>query len=571
MALTQPQVKELERKIKEAHDAGNIALRNELAEYLAANMPSPPSPLADAGMATAAGTIRGAAETADFAQDMQPFLQSLPLSIASTLLPAVGVDMPYTSEMTGERGTIVERLRGEKDPTMREIAAEQTDGFSEYESDQLLGQYGGTLGEFFGGALAMPFGGPLTKGGNALMNLIRNTGTVGKRALTGSVAPSVASETAGQVFSGTEYEDRARAIAALSTPFAAGAAQAYLRGKALGPAEEIYARLPDSKRSETVQSLRASGVDDISAGQELGSDYLMRLEGRAGPTLEAKRQLTLAAGREAGIENVGVIRAPTLQANRDRLGDVFDQADRLAGGMVDQADGIQMVELVQKAESMLRDQKMPKALVDLANRIGNAAIDGVPIDGRVINRTRTEINDLIKSYAKGSATDIELETATGMLEVLDNIVERQIAGSSPEFLEELARARQQYRAHLTLERAFEIGEGSEKRSGILSIPSLSSAAKRREGKAYIRGTGTDLADLAAQAQEVLMPLPPVGAGAGRGIMDMSGTQVARFSEYLPQMAARAQQRTLPMTATEALSTRLLERLVPQTGGLLSIR
>jgi hypothetical protein len=82
----------------------------------------------------------------------------------------------------------------------------------------------------------------------------------------------------------------------------------------------------------------------------------------------------------------------------------------------------------------------------------------------------------------------------------------------------------------------------------------------------MRGTGTELAELARASQEVLSPLPAVSAG---GVRDV-GTLAQRATEVIPAMAARRMQQTLPMPAREAITQRLLERLGRQTGGLLAI-
>ena len=160
---------------------------------------------------------------------------------------------------------------------------------------------------------------------------------------------------------------------------------------------------------------------------------------------------------------------------------------------------------------------------------------------------------------------VNYELAYDLLEILDDMVERQIQAVDPSFVSQLGQARQQYRSFLTLERALNRA-GSGPAGGLISPEALASATRRREGTSYMRGTGTELAELARASQEVLSSLPAVSAG---GIRDVGGA-FQKVAEAVPGMAARRMQETLPMPARQAITQRLLERLGRQTGGLLSI-
>ena len=168
------------------------------------------------------------------------------------------------------------------------------------------------------------------------------------------------------------------------------------------------------------------------------------------------------------------------------------------------------------------------------------------------------------TYAS-SGDMINYELAYDLLQVLDDMVERQIQAIDPDMVAQLGQARQQYRSFLTAERALNRA-GSDPASGIISPEALASAVRRREGVSYMRGTGSELAELARASQEVLTPLPAVSAG---GVRDVGGLP-QKIMDFIPARAASTMQETLPMPARQAISQRLLERLARQTGGLLSI-
>jgi hypothetical protein len=305
------------------------------------------------------------------------------------------------------------------------------------------------------------------------------------------------------------------------------------------------------------------GIEDISAGQELGSEALMRLEGRVGPSTPARQQVTQAVLREAGTD-APLATPDVMKATRDRLGSTFDMADAMAGGAPTRAEGGRMIAALDEAEGAITVGKVPNKLKDIVKEFGEAAFAGDAIDPRNISTTRSNLNKAMTTYAS-SGDMINYELAYDLLQVLDDMVERQLRAIDPEMVAQLGQARQQYRSFLTAERALNRG-GSDPASGIISPDALASAVRRREGVSYMRGTGSELAELARASQEVLTPLPAVSAG---GIRDVGGV-AQKVMQAIPAQAARTMQETLPMPAREAITQRLLERLARQTGGILSI-
>jgi hypothetical protein len=491
-----------------------------------------PTMAGDIVRAGAAGASRGVTGTADFLQRFAPFMSAgLPMNIATALF---GEKLP-TAQAVEEQPLAL---------PMRETAAELTGGATEYRGRTLPAQYAGTIGEFMGGAAALPIGG-----------LARSVGS--------AVLPAIASETAGQITAGTKLEGPARMMAALGTPLAQAAVTPALRRAAIGDPTEVRGYMAGTQRPQSVELLRRMGVEDISAGQELGSEALMRLEGRVGPSTPARQQVTQAVLREAGTD-APLATPDVMKSTRDRLGNTFDMADAMAGGAPTRAEGGRMITALDEAEGAITVGKVPNKLKDIVKEFGEAAFAGDAIDPRNIAKTRADLNKSMTTYAS-SGDMINYELAYDLLQVLDDMIERQIQAIDPAMVAQLGQARQQYRSFLTAERALNRA-GSDPASGIISPDALASAVRRREGVSYMRGTGSELAELARASQEVLTPLPAVSAG---GIRDVGGV-AQKVMQAIPAQAARTMQETLPMPAREAITQRLLERLARQTGGILSI-
>ena len=533
-------VQELKDAAQRAADDGNVTVARSLiqkaqileAQAAATAAAEAPTMIEDVARAGAAGASRGVTGTADFLQRFAPFMSAgLPMNIATALFSE---KLP-TAQVVEEQPLAL---------PMRETAAEITGGATEYRGRTLPAQYAGTIGEFMGGAAALPIGG-----------LARSVGS--------AVLPAIASETAGQITAGTELEGPARMMAALSTPFAQAAATPLMRRAAIGDPSEVRGYMAGTQRPQSVDLLRRMGVEDISAGQELGSEALMRLEGRVGPSTPARQQVTQAVLRETGTD-APLATPDVMKATRDRLGSTFDMADAMAGGAPTRAEGGRMITALDEAEGAITVGKVPNKLKDIVKDFGEASFAGDAIDPRDIAKTRRDLNKAMTTYAS-SGDMINYELAYDLLQVLDDMVERQIQAIDPDMVAQLGQARQQYRSFLTAERALNRA-GSDPASGIISPEALASAVRRREGVSYMRGTGSELAELARASQEVLTPLPAVSAG---GVRDVGGLP-QKIMDFIPARAAATMQETLPMPAREAISRRLLERLARQTGGLLSI-
>ena len=509
-------------------EAAELLDRAELleAQQAAAAAAERPSMIEDVARAAPASLARGAAEGAQIGPNILDFMTAgLPAALAEAVF---GAPKAAPKEKT----------------TFRDMLADVTGGASEYQAQTIPGEYTQTIGEFMGGAATLPIGGPL-------------------RAMGSAILPGIASETAGQLTKGTELEGPARMIAALGTPFVQAAGTPIARRLAIGDPADVRAYQPGSKRTESVETLREAGVTDIKAGQQLGSPQLMTLEGSTGPSLQAQGQLTKAVLREAGAD-ADLATGDVLKATRDRIGSVFDEADAMAGGAPLPSEGQRMIAALREAEDSISVGKVPNKLVKIVEDFSDAAVKGVDLDPRNVAKTRKDLNKAMSTYA-ADGDMINYELAYDMLQTLDDTVARQIKDIDPGFMDTLSNARNQYRAFLTLERAINRA-GPDAAAGYITPAALASALRRREGASYMRGTGSQLAELGRASQEVLSSMPTVLPGGERRV----GSLGQMVTEFVPGMVARRAQETLPLPARQAIGQRLLERLARQTGGILAI-
>lgn len=534
---------------KRAYEAGNMeaaaeakrrydeAVKREAAER---------STAAEMAYAGGAGTIRGAASGASVGSRILDFMQlGLPAIIAEKVLGAEDVEVPKS------------------DPdALRRLATQATGGYSEYESPYISGQLAGTIGEFGGGAATMPIGGPV-------------------RAVAQSVVPAIASETAGQVAQRTapEYESQARLLAALTSPLATEFLKSGARRALIGP--EARLGLEGSERARSVASLEEAGVP-MTTGQKTGSVPLMRLEGVEATDLATREGLTRAVMAQTGSTAPKATRSAMLE-RKQSLGSVFDRAEAVASEVATPDDLTNMVRVVRTFRDA-SEGALPDVVGDALKVIDRSIKTGKPVSGEKLAELRTRINDTIENADLQSRATAAFQAK----EVLDDIIARSVSRSDPDLYRELLKAREQYRAYLTIMRARK-QKGSDSKAGIISPAALDTAVQMREGQKYLLGTGSPLSDLAYAGGEVIASLPTVAADASRriagsgaalgalagssgGVQDvMLGTVLGAAAPRVTQGIVRSGpvQRGL-MPPQDMLTSRLLERLSRQGGGLLSI-
>ena len=552
---------QLEEGARNAYKSGDVETARSLlnrATTLKGKQAKDRGPLKELGYAGGAGALRGGSSSIDFFGRAPDALNQLLMAGGQKMMDALGFKKkpqseeqkkaleavfaanPVTAGMTREEIAAQDAAA----PTVSEAVKNLTGGYSEYRSPTMVGQYGGTIGEFTGGAAAMPIGGLI-------------------KSVAGSTIPAIASETAGQVTKGTEYEGPARLAAALAVPFAQAAATPALRRAAIGPAEDVMANVKGSTIRQSANLLESKGVK-LEAGQILGSSQLNRLQNTMEPSLSQNVQLTRAALKEAGIADDVLATPNVLSGAKSRIGAIFDQADAAASTAPTNAEAAAAVTALNRAEDAATMVNVSKGLKDISDDILSASGSRKVLSAKDINTTRTKLSNYLTTYAKQN-DQVNYELAHDLLDVLDDMVERQIAAASPDLLKALQGARQQYRSFLTIERAVNRA-GSDAARGIITPNALASSVRTREGTAMVRGVGTGLSDLAHAAQEVLTPAPTTLAGGVR----LSGGNVSGILDRGRAIAAATQGQSLARRGGDVMMERLLGRLAKQTGGLLNI-
>ena len=190
-------VSQLEDLARFAYEQGNVEkARERLAQADALKMEQAQArgDVREFGYAGGAGALRGASGAVDLLGQAPELLMQLASGGGQRMMEILGLSSGRPPSETQQRalGAVFGDAGEQPAPsTVQQEVAKATGGYSEYRSPLVAGQYGGTLGEFTGGAAAMPIGGPL-------------------RAMGSTVLPAIASETAGQITKGTEYENMAR-------------------------------------------------------------------------------------------------------------------------------------------------------------------------------------------------------------------------------------------------------------------------------------------------------------------------------------------------------------------------
>ena len=550
MARSAAEIYEAGKRAQAAGDTKAVAKLMQMHKDAVAREAQERSVAGEAAYAGGAGAIRGAAEGASIGGRMLNFMQ-------------VGLPAFLAEKVLGAEEGLADRVGGYDPDALRKVASDVTKGYSEYQSPRLIGQMTGTIGEFAGGAATMPIGGPV-------------------RAVAQSVVPAVVSETAGQVAQrvAPEYEGAARLIGALGAPVATELGKAGIRRALTG--DEARLGLEGSERARSIAALEDAGVKGITTGQKLGSTPLMRLEGVEATDLATREGMTGAIMRTMG-SSAKKATPSAMEERQNALGAVFDQAERVASEVATPADLTKMVGVVRRFKDV-SDGSLPAVVEDTLKAVDQSIKTGRPLTGARLAELRTRLGDSISNADLQSQSNASFATK----EILDDLIQRSVGRTDPELYNKLLQTREQYRAYLTVMRALN-KSGSDVRAGILTPAQISTAAKMREGNKFIMRTGTPLADLAYSAEEVLSSLPAVGPDMQRRIVgggaalgafagSSGGPTEALIGGLLGAAAPRVAQsivRSGPvqrglMPAEQAMTTRLLERLARQGGGLLNI-
>ena len=390
---------------------------------------------------------------------------------------ALGVEAPELFEATRQTFRDIP-LRG---GVMAETAELLTGGGSEFRGETVPGQFAGTVGEFAPGALL--------GGGGTARNLLQF-----------GVAPGIASEAAGQLTEGTEFEGAARLGAALAAP----AAVSGLRGaaqRAISPGAGA-----DPSRLAAAQALEREGVR-VTAGQATGNEQ------------QLFREAATAAGRRMVDEQAeqftsAVLRRIGADAKR-ATPEVLNDAARKIGGVFDEvATGINVVpdsQLLSKTSTALQEfrQLSPRAsrppiIGNIHSKLTDAFRRSEPVTSKQILTWRSALSKLTRSPDAAIK-----EAAISTLDAIDDAVAQSLtkAGRGGD-VEKLAQARSQWRNLIAVENAV-ARAGEAAATGIITPANLRTSIAAQGRRAFARGQG-DLNELARSGVAVMQPLPQSG-------------------------------------------------------------
>ena len=558
--MTQEQLDKLLAKAREQDalgtEEGNADRDRLIQMYRDGVAENTPSTTEDVTKAAGAGALTGAASAYDLLGQGATLVQEGPAMLSRMLFGDMGAEKPPAMDLS---------------PQILPAVSKATGGFTEYEPQTTAGEYGRTIGEFAGGAAAIPIGGPL-------------------RSVAASLLPAAVSETAGQLTEGSDYEGAARLAGALGTPFATSALRQGTQRAILGPEARITQ--PGTARDAAVKTLEGSDVS-MTTGLKTGSPRLMALEGSMEVPLETKRTLTTATMRTMGSDSTLATDDAMLEV-KTRLGKVFDRADNVVDDVPNMETAVKANRIIEEHMGTSATGDIPPFLVDIGDEILNAAGKAKSISNKKLQNMRSRLRQVMN----GTNDPLVYESAFKMNGVVDDFMIESVRRTQPKLVPELMEARDQYRNYLTTMRALKT-RGSDSAGGYISPAMLSGALRNREGDRYILGTGSELAKLGRAAEEVVSSMPAVKAGGvrsvgGGGILGAGGGMYAATQmgmDPVPAMmvggavgslvpaAGRAAIRSRPAqnllmpTQNSAATQMLLDTLrsgVRQTGGLLNI-
>lgn len=357
-----------------------------------------------------------------------------------------------------------------------------------YQPQTTEGQYARTIAQHApGAALPISRAGPLA------------------RVMTQAVIPGAASETAGQLTRGTEYEPLAR----LGGSVAGGLAPTAV-GRVLSP-------LPTSpQRQQAIAVLRKEGIEP-TAGDVSGRKSLRYSESTVGDApfsggkASAQQEKVSEQFTSAILKRVGetATRATpdVIDGAFKRIGGVFENVGIGTTVKLDPQFGRDIKGVINEYNSLVApSQQAPVVANYLKNFNDIAKSQGGVMDGVVYNAWRSELAALQRS----ASGDARLSGAlSGMINSLDDAFERsQMVAGNKAAVDAIKEARKQYRNLLVVERAA-TGAGEDAASGLLSPRQMRQALTGQSRRDYSRGRG-EFSELVHAANEALTPLPNSG-------------------------------------------------------------
>jgi hypothetical protein len=361
---------------------------------------------------------------------------------------------------------------------LRRGASALTGGETEYVAPGRAGQFVSTGGEFMGGGL-----------GGGVRNAVRF-----------GLAPGLASEAAGQTAEAAGLGETGQSIARIGTALGVGALAA--RPGAFVGGDEA---------SRMANVAREAGVD-VSTGQGLGSQALMRMEGRLQPTEQQLAAVTEATMRRFG--SPAKVATPTnLAIVEKNLVDQMDSAVAGASIIPNTAQAATAVDVAANYVARVPAGQLTPRVRGIANEIRALANAGKDVPLSRLKTWRSDIGAL--TVSPDAATR---EAAHALRTLLDDMTDTALTAANRQSdIASLANAREAYRDYIGVRDAASRA-GAE--GGILSPQALNQSMIRAQGReAYATGRSTPMTDFTRSAAATLRPAPATLPGGVRSIAE----------------------------------------------------
>jgi hypothetical protein len=504
-----------------ALDASRLAqMASQHPDYQAPSEPQAPSLAGDLAMSAGSGLARGVTGLADLPGAITGWLGAQSGRLVEPVYEYFsGEDLP-TEFYTETARQAIERISpfAPGGQTLTGAASEVAPETMAYEPQTTTGRFTQRIAENVPGAL-IPIGG---------VSLPARLGW-------GAVAPGAMGEGTEIVAEDLGMSPEAAQLAGVGAeifgPMASSALAGGLRSAAIGP--EARALEAGSERARSVAQLENLGITDMTVGQRLGSERLMRLEG-----VEAGQRDTILDLNRYLMRQLGsTAERPTREALGEvgaRLGSVFDEAEALIEVVPSQNVRDRIYQsVVQYLDDTGRDE-LTGTLNRVTESIINSIDNGVPVTQTQLQNWRAEIRPILQSSAN-PRTEIPIANtrlATDLMEALNEIViegARQTA--DPTLYRRLMDARSDYRDYMTVINAMRRSGGATASSGLVTPNALYGEVSRREGTRL----------LSQRPGQVLRPISQAAAASREvlGDLDRVPSGGVRFSPRGPEMGVLA--------------------------------
>jgi len=321
------------------------------------------------------------------------------------------------------------------------------------------------------------------------------------------LAPGIASEGAGQLTEGTALEPYARAAAAIGTSLVAA------------PRPGAFRRGASADDMATANRLVDSGVNPMS-GQVSNSPRIMGAEGTFAPTGQQLDEFTAAALKTAGNQTATSATPTVLRQTQTKITDGMSDILKDVDVPITTQFGTRAMGVSDDYFAGTAGKDLPVSLRRVATEIIDAATTpgGASFPAVQMRKWRT-----IAGTHTTSAQEMTREAAHAIRSLIDDASEAAlVALNRGDDVAALGGLRREYRNFLILADASTKG-GREGARGVLTPERVATASKRTVGKTnYAMGRGTDLTELARDAEQMIGSASTVAPNAFRNVAIAGG-------------------------------------------------